>query len=55
MGYGKDVIDIKKVGVEAWLTQSSQNHPVFFGILAVFIAVGAGLLVGVIFRKGGHH
>jgi uncharacterized protein (TIGR02186 family) len=55
VGYGKDVIEIKKVGVEHWLTHTSQHHPVFFGIIAVLIAVGAGLLVGVIFRKGGHH
>lgn len=55
VGYGKDVIEIKKVGLENWLTQTSQNKPVFFGIMAVIIAVGAGLLVGVIFGKGGHH
>jgi uncharacterized protein (TIGR02186 family) len=55
VGYGKDYIEIKKVGLEHWLTQTSQNQPVFFGILAVVIAVGAGLLVGVIFGKGGHH
>jgi uncharacterized protein (TIGR02186 family) len=55
VGYGKDFIEIKKVGLEHWLTQTSQNSPVFFGILAVVIAVGAGLLVGVIFGKGGHH
>lgn len=55
VGYGKDIIEIKKVGIEHWLTDVSQNQPVFFGILAVVIAVGAGLLVGVIFRKGGHH
>jgi uncharacterized protein (TIGR02186 family) len=55
VGYGKDVIQIKKVGLEHWLTDISQNHPVFFGIMAVVIALGAGLLVGMIFRKGGHH
>jgi uncharacterized protein (TIGR02186 family) len=55
VGYGKDVIEIKKVGIEHWLTDVSQNQPVFFGIMAVVIAVGAGLLVGVIFGKGGHH
>jgi Putative transmembrane protein (Alph_Pro_TM) len=55
VGYGKDIIEIKKVGIENWLTQTSQNNPVFFGIMAVVIAVGAGLLVGVIFGKGGHH
>jgi uncharacterized protein (TIGR02186 family) len=55
VGYGKDIIEIKKVGIENWLTQTSKNQPVFFGIMAVLIAVGAGLLVGVIFGKGGHH
>jgi uncharacterized protein (TIGR02186 family) len=55
VGYGKDVIEIKKVGLEAWLTSVSQNYPVFFGIMAVFIAVAVGLLVGMIFKKGGHH
>jgi uncharacterized protein (TIGR02186 family) len=55
VGYGKDVIEIKKVGLEHWFTDVSQNHPVFFGILAVLIALGVGLLVGMIFKKGGHH
>ncbi len=55
VGYGKDVIEIKKVGLEHWLTYTSQVYPLSFGILAVLIAVAAGLLVGVIFRKGGHH
>ncbi len=55
VGYGKDIIEIKKVGLENWLTQTSKNQPVFYGIMAVIIAVGAGLLVGVLFGKGGHH
>ncbi len=55
VGYGKDVIKIQKVGLEHWLTDTSQNQPVFFGIRAVVIALGAGLLVGMIFKKGGHH
>uniref|UniRef100_A0A7C5ENN3 TIGR02186 family protein n=1 Tax=Desulfobacca acetoxidans TaxID=60893 RepID=A0A7C5ENN3_9BACT len=55
VGYGKDVIEIKKVGLEQWLTETSQNSPVFFGIMAVLVAVVAGLGVGMIFRKGGHH
>jgi uncharacterized protein (TIGR02186 family) len=55
VAYGKDVIQIKKVGLENWLTQTSQNSAAFYGILAVVVALGAGLLVGVIFGKGGHH
>lgn len=55
VGYGKDEIHIRKVGLEAWLTQAAQNYPLTYGIGAVLFAVGAGLLVGVIFKKGGHH
>lgn len=55
VGYGRDEIDIRKVGLEAWLTNASQNYPVAYGIGAVIMAVAAGLLVGVIFKKGGHH
>jgi len=55
VGYGKDVIQIKKVRLENWLTHTSKNQALFYGIMAVLIALGAGLLVGVIFRKGGHH
>ena len=54
VGYGRDVIQIKKVGLESWLTSVSQNHPVLFGLMAVIIALAAGLLVGMIFKKGGH-
>ncbi len=55
VGYGKDIIQIQKVGLEYWLTDISQNYPMFFGIMAVVIALGAGLLVGMIFGKGGQH
>jgi hypothetical protein len=55
VGYGKDEINISKVGLEAWLTNAAQNYPFAYGIGAVLFAMGAGLLVGVIFRKGGHH
>lgn len=55
VGYGKDEININKVGLEAWLTNASQNYAVAYGIGAVLFAVAAGLLVGMIFRKGGHH
>jgi uncharacterized protein (TIGR02186 family) len=55
VGYGRDFIQIKKVGLEYWLTDISQNYPLIFGIMAVVIALGVGLLVGMIFKKGGHH
>jgi uncharacterized protein (TIGR02186 family) len=55
VGYGKDVVVIKKVGLEHWFTFTSQKHPIIFGIIAVVVAMAAGLGVGLIFRKGGHH
>jgi uncharacterized protein (TIGR02186 family) len=55
VGYGKDEISISKVGLEAWLTNAAQNYPLAYGIGAVLFAMGAGLLVGMIFKKGGHH
>jgi uncharacterized protein (TIGR02186 family) len=55
VGYGKDVIQIKKVGLESWLTDLAEHHSVFYGIMAVLVALAAGLGVGMIFRKGGHH
>src|SRR5271157_528663 len=48
VGYGKDVLEIKKVGLEHWLTDISQNYPLLFGIMAVLIALAVGLLVGMI-------
>jgi uncharacterized protein (TIGR02186 family) len=55
VGQGKDEITITKVGLEHWFTQTSQNSPAFFGIFSIVVALGAGLGVGMIFRKGGHH
>jgi uncharacterized protein (TIGR02186 family) len=54
IGSSKNVIDIGKIGLTAWLYRKSQNNGVFYGIMAVVIALGAGLLVGVIFKGGGH-
>ncbi len=55
VGYGKREIQVKKVGLERWLTDASRNQALFYGILAVVVALGAGLLVGMIFKKGGPH
>lgn len=54
IGSSTDVIDVRKIGLTAWLYRKSQNNGVFYGILAVVIALGAGLLVGIIFKGGGH-
>lgn len=54
IGSSKDVIKIEKIGLTAWLYRKSQHNGVFYGIMAVVIALGAGLLVGIIFKGGGH-
>ncbi|MCB2185362.1 MAG: TIGR02186 family protein [Deltaproteobacteria bacterium] len=50
----QDVVEVRKVGLTAWLFRMSRENGVMYGIMAVLIAVGAGLLVGSIFKGGGH-
>lgn len=40
-------------GLPAAISKMAYGRPLLFGFMAVFIAVGAGLLVGVLFRGGG--
>ncbi len=40
-------------GLPAAISSMANGRPLLFGFMAVFIAVGAGLLVGVLFRGGG--
>jgi uncharacterized protein (TIGR02186 family) len=54
VGMASDTIDIQKVGVEAFVNRAAYQHPALYGICAVLIALGAGLLVGFIFKGGGH-
>ena len=49
-----DTIHVKKVGLEAKLVRWAQERPKLYGLCAVVIALGAGLLVGFIFKGGGH-
>jgi uncharacterized protein (TIGR02186 family) len=55
IGKGVDEVVIRKAGVEAALTKLALRHPVAYGVLAVFVALGVGLLVGFLFKKGGGH
>jgi len=50
----RDEVEVRKVGLTAWLYHTAQNNAVLYGIMAVVIALGAGLLVGTIFKGGGH-
>jgi len=55
VGKGVDEITIQKTGIEAAFTYMAFNRPVLYGLMAVFVALGMGLLVGFIFKKGGGH
>jgi len=49
-----DIIHVKKIGLIAKLVHWAQEFPKLYGLSAVVIALGAGLLVGFIFKGGGH-
>jgi uncharacterized protein (TIGR02186 family) len=53
IGQGK--FQVKQTGLADWLTQQASGNAVIYGILAAFIAVAAGILVGMVFKKGGGH
>ncbi len=55
VGRGTDVIQVKKVGLGANVVRWANTYPKIYGVCAVILALGAGLLVGFIFKKGGHH
>ncbi len=55
VGKGVDEVRIQKKGVEAAFTNLAYKHPVLYGGVALAVALGMGLLVGFVFKKGGGH
>ena len=51
----EDGFSVKSSGLGDWLYRQAVVNAVVYGILAALMAIGAGLLVGVIFKKGGGH
>ena len=49
-------IDAREVGMPAWISKLAFDHGTLYGVLAVLVAVIAGLLTGVMFKgeKGAH-
>jgi uncharacterized protein (TIGR02186 family) len=49
-------IDARAVGTPAWISNLAYNHGILYGVLAVLVAVIAGLLTGTLFKgaKGAH-
>ena len=54
VGKASDTIHIKKVGMVAFIAKSAEENPVVYGICAVLIALGTGLIVGFIFKGAAH-
>ena len=46
---------VRSAGVAEWLSHQAHGNAVVYGILAALIAVGVGLFVGAIFKRGGGH
>ena len=55
LGKGIDEVVVQKTGIEAAFTNLAFKHPALYGAIALIVAIGMGLLVGFIFKKGGGH
>jgi uncharacterized protein (TIGR02186 family) len=55
IGRGVDEVVVKKQGIEAAFTNLAYRHPAAYGVISLVVALGMGLLVGFIFKKGGGH
>lgn len=52
-GRVQEKLDLQLTGLPATISELAYGRPLLFGFMAVFIAVSAGLIIGVIFRGGG--
>jgi hypothetical protein len=51
----EDIFIVKSTGLAEWLSHQAKTNAAVYGIIAALIAVGVGVFVGVIFKKGGRH
>jgi len=49
----KEILTLELSGLPATIASLAYGSPLLFGFMAVFIAIGAGLIIGMIFRGGG--
>ncbi len=49
---GGGIFTVETEGLAAWLARQARHNPVFYGIVSVLIALGAGASVGFIFQIG---
>lgn len=58
VGKSAQVLPIEKTGMPKYLTELAFEHPALYGIVAILVAMAAGMLMGVLFNrknKGGVH
>jgi uncharacterized protein (TIGR02186 family) len=55
MGTSSQYLTVKAVGLPAYLSSFSLNHGMLYGVLAVLTAVGAGLLMDLVFGSKRPH
>ncbi len=46
---------VRKSGIVAWMTRLAERHAAAYGVFSIVIAVAAGWLAGILFRRGGGH
>ncbi len=51
VGSGSVGIEVKRVGLEAWVSRLSRHHGMLYGAFAVALAVVAGLAASLVFRR----
>ena len=54
-GYRTRVLEVKKVGLEAWVSRLAQGHGIFYGAFAVSLAIAAGLIASLVFKRPQGH
>ena len=51
----QEKFQVKQIGLAEWLTHQAGSNAVVYGFMAALIAIAVGLLVGLVFKKGGGH
>jgi len=54
VGRDRNAVSVEKVGIESLVVHWANGYPKLYGVCAVIIALGAGILVGTIFKGGAH-
>lgn len=56
LGITQQQLTVRQVGFPAQLSKLAFERPILHGVMAVLIALGAGLFIGIVFKdKGGSH